>query len=46
MVDAATIAVLIWLKLYSTTSTRPLMFLRVGETYQRPFKPFLRVGKP
>ena len=50
MVDPSTIAVLIWLKLYSTRSTRRVVFLmpflRLDEPYQPPFKPFLRLGEP
>jgi hypothetical protein len=34
MVDASTVAVLIWLKRYSTRSTRRVAFLPTGETGQ------------
>jgi len=44
MVDASTIAVLIWLKLYSTGSTRLVMFLRLRRTHQSAPKRFVALG--
>ena len=44
MADASTIAVLLWLKLYSTRSTRRVMFFRLRGTHQSAPKGFITTG--